>query len=223
MALLFFSSPAWQLVMQSDLTTKVVLIILLLASIMCGTLICAQFVLLYFVKKSSSTSVEAIKSARTVADLTKAAQVSDSYEATVVKKVLHEREKLLQVSSLQEYDMDLLLAKGDHEADALISQLETFVPVLGVSGAVAPLMGLFGTVWGLIHAFINISHEKSADIAVVAPGIAEALFTTMAGLVVAIPALIFFHYFARQVKKVDWQLRQVLELTILLIKKEQKS
>ncbi|PCI74501.1 hypothetical protein COB28_00010 [Candidatus Dependentiae bacterium] len=223
MALLFFSSPAWQLVLQSDFMTKVVLVILLLASIMCGALIFAQFVFLYFVKKSSDTSIEAIKSARTVADLTKVAQVSDSYEAIIIKKILNEREKIIQVSQLQDHDIDLLLAKGDHEADGLVSQLETFIPILGVSGAVAPLMGLFGTVWGLIHAFINISHEKSADIAVVAPGIAEALFTTMAGLVVAIPALIFFHYFARQVKKVDWQLRQVLELTILLIKKEEQQ
>jgi len=80
---------------------------------------------------------------------------------------------------------------------------EKYLPILGTSAAVAPLVGLFGTIWGLCHAFVRISQLKTADIAVVAPGIAEALLTTLAGLVVAIPAMIFFHYFSNKLRKLE--------------------
>ncbi len=220
MALLFFSSPSWQLILQADLMTKLILIGLFLTSIGCITLIVAQLIYLFLVKRASAEYINRIKAASSLTELMKVVQNADAYEALVIKKVLQEKDKLVRSQELKEHDVELLYTKGEHEVDDLVGQLERFLPVLGVSGAVSPLIGLFGTVWGLIHAFISISHEKSADIAVVAPGIAEALFTTLAGLLVAIPALIFFHYCAGQIKKIDWQLRQVLELTILLIKKE---
>ena len=71
---------------------------------------------------------------------------------------------------------------------------EAYVPILSSCAAVAPLLGLFGTVWGLIHAFLQISQTQVADLATVAPGISEALITTLAGLMVAIPALIMYNY-----------------------------
>ena len=78
--------------------------------------------------------------------------------------------------------------------DAIVVHEESYLPFLSTSAAVAPLLGLFGTVWGLIHAFMRISEKQVADITTVAPGIAEALVTTLAGLFVAIPALIMFNY-----------------------------
>ena len=71
---------------------------------------------------------------------------------------------------------------------------EEYIAILSSSAAVAPLLGLFGTVWGLVHSFMRISETQVADIATIAPGIAEALITTLAGLIVAIPALIMFNY-----------------------------
>ena len=59
----------------------------------------------------------------------------------------------------------------------------------------------FGTVWGLIHAFMGIAQQKSADISAVAPGIAEALITTLGGLIIAIPALVMFNYLTSEVRK----------------------
>ena len=72
--------------------------------------------------------------------------------------------------------------------------------MLSVSAAVSPLLGLFGTVWGLVHAFVRIGELQTADIATVAPGIAEALITTLAGLMVAIPALVMYHYVANKIR-----------------------
>jgi len=67
-------------------------------------------------------------------------------------------------------------------------------------------LGLFGTVWGLVHAFIRISEKQSADITTVAPGIAEALITTLAGLLVAIPALVMYHYLMSEIRTIERQL-----------------
>jgi len=70
-------------------------------------------------------------------------------------------------------------------------------------------LGLLGTVWGLIHAFMNISQQQSADIATVAPGIAEALITTLVGLIVAIPALALYHYLLGQVQVVQMRVQSL--------------
>jgi biopolymer transport protein TolQ len=68
--------------------------------------------------------------------------------------------------------------------------------VLATVGASAPFIGLFGTVWGIMNAFTNIAQQQQTNLAVVAPGIAEALFATALGLVAAIPAVIFYNKFA---------------------------
>lgn len=69
--------------------------------------------------------------------------------------------------------------------------------LLGTIGATAPFVGLFGTVWGIMNSFIGISEAQTTNLAVVAPGIAEALLTTAIGLVAAIPAVIIYNLFAR--------------------------
>jgi biopolymer transport protein ExbB len=69
--------------------------------------------------------------------------------------------------------------------------------VLATIGATAPFVGLFGTVWGIMNSFIGISKSQTTNLAVVAPGIAEALLATAFGLAAAIPAVIIFNYFAR--------------------------
>ncbi|MEQ8896276.1 MAG: protein TolQ [Roseovarius sp.] len=83
-------------------------------------------------------------------------------------------------------NMDVAVAK---EADSLQSGLS----VLATVGSTAPFIGLFGTVWGIMHAFIGIAEQQNTNIAVVAPGIAEALLATGLGLLAAIPAVIFYN------------------------------
>ena len=77
--------------------------------------------------------------------------------------------------------------------NAVMHEMNTLQKGMGVLATtinVSPLIGLLGTVWGIMYSFINISSQKAASIDVVAPGIAEALITTLAGLIVAIPAMI---------------------------------
>jgi biopolymer transport protein ExbB len=72
--------------------------------------------------------------------------------------------------------------------------------VLATIGATSPFVGLFGTVWGIMNSFIGISKSQTTNLAVVAPGIAEALLATALGLVAAIPAVIIYNHFARVTK-----------------------
>jgi len=82
--------------------------------------------------------------------------------------------------------MDVAIAKEAEE-------LQRGLPVLATVGSTAPFVGLFGTVWGIMHAFIGIAEQQNTNLAVVAPGIAEALLATGLGLLAAIPAVIFYN------------------------------
>jgi biopolymer transport protein TolQ len=100
----------------------------------------------------------------------------------------------------------LLERNIDSSIDTLLLHNEQYLSILSSSAAVAPLLGLFGTVWGLVHSFMRISETGIADIATIAPGIAEALITTLAGLIVAIPALIMFNYLQTKTRALEHNL-----------------
>ncbi len=82
------------------------------------------------------------------------------------------------------------------------SELESYLPFLATCGSTTPFIGLFGTVWGIMNAFVGIGVTGSASLATVAPGIAEALVATAAGLAAAIPAVIFYNFFLNRVRKI---------------------
>jgi biopolymer transport protein TolQ len=81
-----------------------------------------------------------------------------------------------------------------------VNKLEKRVPFLATTAAITPFIGLFGTVWGIMVSFFNIGTQGSTDLAVVAPGIAEALIATAMGLFAAIPAVYFYNHFSTKVK-----------------------
>jgi biopolymer transport protein TolQ len=97
--------------------------------------------------------------------------------------------------SLQSLDRALLRA-----STLEINKLEDRVPFLATTASITPFIGLFGTVWGIINAFDSIGQTASTSLAVVAPGIAEALIATAAGLFAAIPAVYFYNLLAQRVK-----------------------
>jgi biopolymer transport protein TolQ len=82
-----------------------------------------------------------------------------------------------------------------------ISKMESMMSFLATAGSVTPFIGLFGTVWGIMDAFLNIEVERSASLVTVAPGIAEALIATALGLFAAIPAVIAYNYFLHRIKE----------------------
>jgi biopolymer transport protein TolQ len=91
--------------------------------------------------------------------------------------------------------MDVAIAR---ESEALQKGL----PVLATVGSTAPFVGLFGTVWGIMHAFVEIAEAQNTSLAVVAPGIAEALLATGLGLLAAIPAVVFYNKFSADANRI---------------------
>ncbi|MBU1052247.1 MAG: protein TolQ [Proteobacteria bacterium] len=88
-----------------------------------------------------------------------------------------------------------------------VTSLTHLVPFLATTGNTAPFIGLFGTVWGIMNSFHGIGLRGSATLAVVAPGISEALVATAAGLAAAIPAVIAFNYFMQKIRNIDSELQ----------------
>ena len=98
-------------------------------------------------------------------------------------------------------------ASFQRELDAIESNLSFLASV----GSVSPYVGLFGTVWGIMHAFIGLSNMTQVTLATVAPGIAEALVATAIGLFAAIPAVIAYNRFARDIDRIAGQLESFIE------------
>ena len=106
------------------------------------------------------------------------------------------------------------------------TRMTQMVPFLATTGNTTPFIGLFGTVWGIMNSFHGIGMRGSASLAVVAPGISEALVATAAGLAVAIPAVIAFNYFMQKIKILESELNSfsadflnIIERDILLMER----
>jgi biopolymer transport protein ExbB len=127
--------------------------------------------------------------------------------AAVVKSGLEETEKNVNVAAEM---MDAMAIEQR-------TKLEKNLSILGTLGNIAPLIGLFGTVIGIIRAFHSLSVSGSAGPSVVAAGIAEALITTAAGLVVAVPAVVFYNYYLRRVETVMSEIESISKKVLVLM------
>jgi biopolymer transport protein TolQ len=96
-----------------------------------------------------------------------------------------------------------------HVSDSQLSNLESYLPFLATTGNITPFVGLLGTVMGIIDAFREIGLQGTASIAAVAPGVAEALVATAAGLFTAIPAVIAYNYFLTRIRRTTFRLDAV--------------
>jgi biopolymer transport protein TolQ len=110
-----------------------------------------------------------------------------------------------------------------------MTRMTQMVPFLATTGNTAPFIGLFGTVWGIMNSFAGIGQRGSASLAVVAPGISEALVATAAGLAAAIPAVIAFNFFMNKIRIVETELQSfsadflnIIERDILRIERRRK-
>ena len=218
-----FKAPAWQLIAQADVMTKLVLFSLFLLSIFCTWIVVCKILVLRKQKLAMRRLMLQIKRAQTFDDLLKIGKEFRHYSGgKFLVRVLGDLKEMLSIEgasrTLSGQDLDRLQTVIDQSLESVLAEEEQYLPVLGTSAVVSPLVGLFGTVWGLVHAFVSISQNKSADISVVAPGIAEALTTTLAGLAVAIPAVVFFHYFSNEIRKLEQQIVVVSDKLLVIVK-----
>lgn len=205
-----FGNSLWYLVKQSDIVTKIVLLILLFMSIISWAIFLYKLVMFYIKKRQLTESVDFLKRVTTFEGLlTAASKFSQTLPGSLISQSLVDFKKSMQGADLNtkgilnESQFAQLQELIDQIVADLLAHEESYIPFLSVSAAVSPLLGLFGTVWGLIHAFVRIGELQTADIATVAPGIAEALITTLAGLIVAIPALAMYHYAVAKLRAIE--------------------
>ena len=100
-------------------------------------------------------------------------------------------------------DIESIQRALDRARTTAITEMESRVPLLGTTASAGPFIGLFGTVWGIMNSFRNIGAKGAANLATVAPGIAEALVATAIGLVAAIPAVMAYNYFSRRIRVIS--------------------
>lgn len=207
---IFSGNSLWQLVYQSDTVSKCVLLILFGMSVICWAVFIGKLALLQIKErqfKDINKKAQQIKTITDLVDITATARnTAPSYFITKNLAFLKELCVGNQGQKIDDNQWELLERYIDNSIEAMLLHNEEYIAILSSSAAVAPLLGLFGTVWGLVHSFMRISETQVADIATIAPGIAEALITTLAGLVVAIPALIMFNYLHTKTRALEHSL-----------------
>ncbi len=102
----------------------------------------------------------------------------------------------------------------------LVAPFDKGVFLLAMTSSIAPFLGLLGTVWGIMNSFYEIGNQGSASLPVVAPGIAEALITTIVGLGVAIPALFFYNYCNHRAERIEDEMEEFKEVLVVRLKRE---
>ena len=205
------TNPVYQLLVQSDAMTKVILLILLVASIICWTLFLYKISILFVRKKQVAFAQRLVAHAKSIDDIRSGLmQYAKTVPGYLVGKQLGLLKNILETKAhalvLTHQELDLLAERMNQVVDEIIFTEESYLPVLSATAAAAPLLGLLGTIWGLVHAFVDISQHQQADIVTIAPGIAEALITTLAGLLVALPSMIMFHYLHATIRQLEQQL-----------------
>jgi biopolymer transport protein TolQ len=127
--------------------------------------------------------------------------------ASGIREFLKLRERRLDAAAQLDGARRAMRASYQRELDAIESNLSFLASV----GSVSPYVGLFGTVWGIMHAFVGLSNLQQVTLATVAPGIAEALVATAIGLFAAIPAVVAYNRFARDIDRIAIQLETFIE------------
>jgi len=189
--------------MDSDIVVKTVMVGLLLASVFSWALLLIKMFEFGALNNRSNRFLEAFRGTRTIADIRKVS-MSDEFSgnpladmaAAATEEIELSRSAGLNVTG-EHRDASIIRANTAVGAvqSGLAKRLSGGQMFLASTGSLSPFIGLFGTVWGIMNSFIGIANTNTTNLAVVAPGIAEALLATGIGLFAAIPAVLFYNYF----------------------------
>jgi biopolymer transport protein ExbB len=186
----------WSMFLSADILVKAVMVGLTFASLATWTVFIAKAIELSVLRRRLRGALARIADARSLADAQFALGAKDSVLAFLLDAAMREARLSAGISS----DSGIRERAASSCAEivrAEMRRIRTGLGLLATIGATSPFVGLFGTVWGIMNSFIGISKSQTTNLAVVAPGIAEALLATAFGLAAAIPAVIIYNHFAR--------------------------
>ncbi|MXP41634.1 tonB-system energizer ExbB [Altererythrobacter soli] len=181
---------------EADWVVKLVMIGLIVASIVSWTVFVAKTLEL---RKATLLANQVRQDADALRSLAEAGDKPALAGSAMVQGA--NAELLLSADALHDPEgvKERVASRFDRHEAQVARTMTRGVNVLATIGATAPFVGLFGTVWGIMNSFIGIAEKQTTNLAVVAPGIAEALLATALGLVAAIPAVVIYNHFARQI------------------------
>jgi biopolymer transport protein ExbB len=189
----------WSMFMSADILVKAVMIGLAFASLVTWTIFIAKMIELSLVQSKLRAALNKIGDSRSLAEAQFALGAKDSVLSSLLAAAMREARLSAGISS----DNGIKERAASSFAEIVRAEARRIrlgMGLLATIGATSPFVGLFGTVWGIMNSFIGISKSQTTNLAVVAPGIAEALLATAFGLVAAIPAVIIYNHFTRVTK-----------------------
>jgi biopolymer transport protein ExbB len=189
----------WSMFLSADIVVKAVMIGLALASLVTWTIFIAKMIELSLVTRRLRDALTQISEARSLAEAQLALGASRTALSSLLAAAMREARLSAGISS-DAGIKERAASRFSEIVRAEARRIRLGMGLLATIGATSPFIGLFGTVWGIMNSFIGISKSQTTNLAVVAPGIAEALLATAFGLVAAIPAVIIYNHFARMTK-----------------------
>ena len=216
----------FSLFFQADIVVKIVIILLISSSIWSWAIIFSKYTLLKNILVDTEDFEENFYGSETLSKLSKklGSQPTHPIEAVFFSAMVY-FEKVKSGFSNKNFDYKKAFCENVKKEMLIVinkelSTLEKGLNFLASVGSTAPFIGLFGTVWGIMNSFTAIGISQNTSLAVVAPGIAEALFATALGLVAAIPSVLFFNKFNNMLENISNKLEVFSEEIILIISKE---
>jgi biopolymer transport protein TolQ len=196
----------WELILNAGPVVTVVLYLLLVASVLCWAIVVAKAIALAMARARSHSFLKSLGNAvdeQTALELaTRAGPASPHARLWLTARREAETRPAEGVrgGTKEESPVKRVERTLTRAVDVEITRMEGWLSLLATVGSAAPFVGLFGTVWGIMTSFMDIGAQESATLAVVAPGIAEALIATAVGLIAAIPAVIAYNAFVRRIR-----------------------
>ncbi|HKS15029.1 MAG TPA: tonB-system energizer ExbB [Pseudomonas sp.] len=209
----------WGMYKNADIIVKIVMIGLAIASIITWTIWIAKGFELLGAKRRLRGEIAVLKKS---ASLKQASEVSNK-EGTLAHLLVHDALEEMRLSA-NAREKEGIKERVSFRLERLVAasgrNMSNGTGVLATIGSTAPFVGLFGTVWGIMNSFIGIAKTQTTNLAVVAPGIAEALLATALGLVAAIPAVVIYNVFARSIAGYKAQVSDASAQVLLLVSRD---
>jgi biopolymer transport protein ExbB len=190
----------WSMFMAADILVKLVMVSLMFASLVTWTILIAKSVQLAIAKRQLNAALARIADARSLREARSALGPADNVIGALVAAAAQEIQMSIESGGGEAGTKERAASRFADIVRMEARNARYGMSIIATIGATAPFVGLFGTVWGIMNSFIGISKAQTTNLAVVAPGIAEALLATAIGLAAAIPAVIIYNLFSRATK-----------------------